>query len=118
MRRPFVHEAELACEPDADDRASGAAVTEELCGSLDHEPPCPVAAHHTAVVRRDGDVAVRVLFACEPADEAQVRSRIDEALGDAYAGTDGLTSCWQLIESHVAQVGADEAEHAARLITS
>jgi hypothetical protein len=118
MREPFAHDAELAWEA-GDRRAPGGAVTEELCGSLDHAPPCPLAAHHTSVVRRDGMLEVRVLFACEPADEPAVRERIDEALGrGSHVSPDGVTSHWLLVSSSAGVVREDEAEHAARLVTS
>ena len=114
-----MQEAELTVEPDADDRAPGGAVTTELCGSIDPEPPCPLAPHHTPVERRGDALAVRVLFACESDDEARVRSRIDDALGrGAYVGPDGLTTHWRLVASHVGEVRDDEVELAARLVIS
>ena len=103
MRESFVHHAELAWQG-GDERAPGGAVTEELCGSVDHEPPCPLAAHFTSVVRRDETLEVRVLFACDPVEEPRVRERIDTALGR-----------WPLLNSAAATLRDDEAEHAARL---
>ena len=49
-----------------------------------------------------------MLFACEPADEAAVRSRIDVALARQ----------WQLLTSGRDEVVEGEAEHAARLVVS
>ena len=63
MRHAFAHDAVLDMDPDADIRAPGAAVTVELCGHWDHEPPCPLAPHHTAVERTGRDVRLRILFA-------------------------------------------------------
>jgi hypothetical protein len=91
-----------------DERGPGGAVTEELCGALDHDPPCPVAAHFSSAVRRGMMLEVRVLFACESADETDVRSRIDAALARR----------WQVLTAHPEPVADDEAEHAARLVVS
>ena len=91
-----------------DERAPGGAITEELCGSLDHEPPCPLAAHSTSAVRREETLEVRVLFACEPADEAAVRSRIDVALARQ----------WQLLTSGRDGSWTARPSHAARLVVS
>jgi len=107
MREPFAHVAELFWIGTEDVRAPGGAVTEELCGPLAHDPPCPLAAHYTSVERRGMMLEVRVLFACEPADEAAVRSRIDAAL----AGQ------WQVLTAHRDEVSEAEAEHAERLRT-
>jgi hypothetical protein len=62
-RRPFAHEATLDLAPDGDERAPGGAITVALCGSWSHDPPCPLAPHHTSAERRGGQVALRVLFA-------------------------------------------------------
>ncbi|WP_309107289.1 hypothetical protein [Arthrobacter sp.] len=51
MLAPFVHEALLAVGGDSDGAAPGAAVTLELCGSLEHQPPCPLAPHNTRAER-------------------------------------------------------------------
>jgi hypothetical protein len=107
MREPFAHVAQLAGSF-GDERAPGGAITAELCGSLDHAPPCPLASHFTSVVRRHATLEVRVLFACEPADEAAVRSRIDTALARQ----------WQVLSSGRDEVVEGEAEHAARLVVS
>ena len=77
----------------------------ELCGALEHEPPCPVATHHTAVVHRRMTLEVRVLFACEPEDEQSVRQRIDTALARE----------WQVLATRSGTVRDDESEHAVRL---
>jgi hypothetical protein len=55
MREVFAHEAVVAMGADEDVGAPGAAVTVALCGHWEHDPPCPLAAHHTAA-ERDGDV--------------------------------------------------------------
>ncbi|MEX5721628.1 hypothetical protein [Geodermatophilus maliterrae] len=43
----FAHDGLLSMEPGADDRAPGGVITVALCGSWEHEPPCPLAPHHT-----------------------------------------------------------------------
>ena len=118
-RTAYVHEAVLLMEDDADDRAPGAAVTVSLCGSWEHDGPCPLAPHHTTAVR-DGDrLAVRVLFAVEEEQEQPVRRRIQEALaGGRLTGPDGDTSAWRLLSDGPAEVVAEEAAHASRLVTS
>jgi hypothetical protein len=108
MRQPYAHEVELFWVGTEDERAPGGAITTELCGALEHEPPCPVAAHHTAVVRRSMALEVRVLFACEPEDEPSVRERIDTALARE----------WQVLATRAGTVRDDESEHAARLVVS
>ena len=65
---------------DGDVRAPGAAITVALCGHWEHEPPCPLAPHHTDVRRAGDQIRLRVLFATEPATEAEVRRRIEAAL--------------------------------------
>lgn len=102
--RPFAHEFTLAWPGEEDERAPGGAITLELCGSVDHPPPCPLAPHFTGVVHRDETLELRVLFACEPEDEAAVRAGIERALGR-----------WTVLASAAAPVREDEAEHAARL---
>ena len=118
MRQPFAHEAEIAVGYDVDLRAPGGAITEELCGSADHEPPCLLAAHHTSTKRSGDLVTVRVLFACEPDDEAEVRDDIDAALGRGeYDGPDGRTTNWRLVSSGPSEVRDAEAAHGRRLAT-
>ncbi|MBO9554946.1 hypothetical protein [Cellulomonas sp.] len=119
MRTAYAQTAVVALAPGADLAGPGAAVTLDLCGSWDHEPPCPLAPHHTAVEDVDGLAHLRILFAAEPADEAEVRDRIGRALaGGAVDGPDGRTSRWTLVSTASDDVTADEEEHAARLTQS
>ena len=104
MREAYAHDAVLIMEPDADIRAAGAAITVALCGHWKHEPPCPLAAHHTAA-RREGDrVRLRILFATEPARLAEVRTKIAEAL-----------RAWQVVEEEPGEITDAERDHAGRL---
>jgi hypothetical protein len=116
MREVFAHDAVLAMESGEDLRAPGGAITVALCGGWEHEPPCPLASHHTAA-ERDGDVVrLRVLFAAEPAREADVRRRIAEALAAAHpVAPDGAVSRWRVVSEGPGQVRPDEAEHGRRL---
>ena len=108
MRESYAHEVELFWVGMEDERGPGGAITVELCGALEHEPPCPVASHHTSVVRRSMALEVRVLFACEPADEQSVRERIDTALARE----------WQVLATRTGSVRDDERDHSARLVVS
>jgi hypothetical protein len=103
-------------DQDADEHAPGAAITVALCGHWDHEPPCPLAPHHTHADRRGGEVHLRILFAAEPDAAAAVRDGIDSALsGGQLDGPDGVTTHWRLRHSQAGEVHPDEAAHAARL---
>jgi hypothetical protein len=109
MRLAYAHDAVLRTRPGTDDGAPGAAITTALCGHWEHEPPCPLAPHHTAATR-DGDrLRLRVLFVTPPDREAEVRDRIDEALA---AGD------WDVVTSGCARLAQPERDHARRLLGS
>ena len=117
VRQVFAHVAVVVMEPDDDFRAPGGAITVALCGAWEHEPPCPLAPHHTAA-ERDGDVVrLRVLFAAESAEEREVRRRIAEALASGGLVTPGGdVARWQVISHGPADtVRPDEAELGRRL---
>jgi hypothetical protein len=116
MRQAYAHDAVITMAPDGDSRAPGGAITVALCGRIDHDPPCPVAPHHTAA-ERDGDaVRLRVLFATEPERAEDVHSTIDAALrSGTFDGPDGGTTTWQVRESASAPVRTAERDHAERL---
>src|SRR6185436_15570912 len=110
MREAFAHTAVLDMTAGADERVPGAAITVALCGDLGHEPPCPVAAHHTAAARHSDRVRLRVLFASEPADEARVRADIDAALAAGeWLGPDGVVTRWALLGSGPAEIAPSDA---------
>jgi hypothetical protein len=119
VREVFAQDAVVAMTADVDERAPGAAVTVALCGHWDHEPPCPLAPHHTAV-ERDGDlVRLRVLFAADPADEAEVRHRIAQALRDGHVVTpQGAEAEWELLSAGPGVVRPEEDDHGRRLVAS
>jgi hypothetical protein len=105
MREAFVNSAELEIPADADTASPGAAITVELCGHWEHPPPCPVAPHHIAT-DRDGDlVRLRVLFVTEPEREAEIRARIEQALGTA----------WTLRRAWADEVTGPDVEHGRRI---
>ncbi|NYJ03814.1 hypothetical protein [Petropleomorpha daqingensis] len=108
-RTPFAHDAVVAMDPTDDERAPGAAITVALCGSWDHDPPCPLAPHFTGAERAGEEVRLRILFAAEPGDERRVRELIDGALAN---GT------WRLVSSAPSPVRPAEQDHAARLTRS
>ena len=117
MRTTFVHEALLALDATGDERAPGGAVTSELCGSWEHPGPCPVAPHHTATARTDdGDLVVRVLFACDPGAAAAVRRGGVDALGPGeLVGPDGVRTRWTVLQDASGTLRPDEQERAASL---
>jgi hypothetical protein len=115
MRMAFVHQAVLAMEADADTGAPGAAVTNALCGHWDHEPPCPLAPHHSTVRQVSSGVHVRVLFVVEPELESTVRRRIEAALSEGHlVGVNGEV-VWTMTSSSRSEVTPDERPHAERL---
>lgn len=117
MRQAFVHDAVVTIEPGGDVRAPGAAVTVALCGHWDHQPPCPLAPHSTDAQRSGDQVQLRVLFAAEPAAEAEVRRRIEAALArDGLTGPDGTITHWQLRRAQAGQLRDDEAQQAEQLV--
>ncbi|MGA8248280.1 MAG: hypothetical protein WB797_15355 [Nocardioides sp.] len=117
MRKAFAHDAVLQSEPGLDHRAPGGAVTLALCGSLDHDPPCPLAAHHTTVEADGAHLRVRILFATEDAEEQRVRGLVDAALaGGEWTYPDGVVRRWVLVSSGASAVRDDEAEHADQLV--
>ena len=69
MRQAFAHEAELLMRPEAGVRAPGAAITVALWGRWDHDPPCPLAPHHSQAERSGSEVRVRTVCAVEPDNE-------------------------------------------------
>jgi hypothetical protein len=115
VRRAFVHEASLRLEPGADPRGPGAAVTVELCGHWEHEGPCRWP-HVAAIAGRSGDaLALRVLFAAEPGDEAEVRRRI--ALGLRRGRVEGgpAPSGWTVLSASASELRDGERTAAERL---
>ena len=115
----FAHDAVLALAADGDDRAPGGAITVALCGSWSHDPPCPLAPHHTGVRRSGQEATLRVLFAAEPAEEPRVRALIEEALARGEgADPDGVLTTWRLLTAGPSPVRPDEQDHAERLTRS
>jgi hypothetical protein len=118
-RRPFAHDAVLAMDPAEDDRAPGGAITVALCGSWDHDPPCPLAPHHTRAERTGEEVRLRILFAAAPDDEQRVRSAIDRALARGARDTpEGGRTTWRLLSATASEIRPAEQEHAVRLTRS
>ncbi|MDT5167023.1 MAG: hypothetical protein QOD02_335 [Mycobacterium sp.] len=117
VREAFVHDAVVAMQPGASFEALGGAITIALCGSWDHPPPCPLASHYVTNLPVGETVALRVLFATEPANEQHVRSLIGETLAAGqWTGPDGRVATWQLRSASPGTLRADEEDHAAHLI--
>lgn len=116
MRGTYVHTASLRMENDGDTAAPGAAITMALCGHWEHPPPCPLAAHHTAVQRDGGTLGLRTIFAADPEQEGEVRRRITAALArGSQAGPGGRVSRWIFIEAAAGELTPAELVHAERL---
>jgi hypothetical protein len=116
VRMPFVQEAVVRLDAGGDARAVGGAVTQALCGAMDHPPPCPVAAHHTRSTPTDEGQQIRVLFAADPEREGEARRTISAALSSGeFASPDGTTTRWELLSQGPGEVRASERRHAARL---
>ena len=119
-RTAYAHDAIVILDPGGDSRALGGAITVALCGHWDHEPPCPLAPHHTdASSAGDDTLRLRVLFAADPSDEERVRSLIGQALSSGrLTGPDGRVTRWMVKSSDAGSVRPDEADLAARLAAS
>jgi hypothetical protein len=118
-RQAFAHDAVLVLEDNGDENAPGGAITVALCGSWSHEPPCPLAPHHTRVHRTGAQLTVRLLFAVEPEDEPRVRSLVRDALSRGWGDTpDGGRTTWELVEEGTSAVTFEEEDHARRLTRS
>lgn len=116
MRGLYAQNATLLMDAGADVRAPGAAITLALCGSFEHPPPCPLAAHHTSAERTGGTVRLKIIFATEPERLAKVRRRMQEALSaGSVAGPGGAVTAWVLQASGAGELTAAEREHARRL---
>lgn len=116
-RQAYAHDAVVVMQPGGSPNALGGAIAVALCGHWDHQPPCPLAPHYVTAVPDGETVAVRILFATEPANEQRVRSLIGQALATGQlAGPDGGLTIWQLRSAVASNVGPDEADHAAGLI--
>jgi hypothetical protein len=96
-RVDYAHDAVVVLDSGGESRAPGAAITVALCGHWDHEPPCPLAPHHTEATSAgdDGTLWLRVSFEAEPDDEGRVRSLIDGELATGMlTGPDGQVTTW------------------------
>ena len=101
-RERYAHEAELELVAGVDPAAVGAQVTVALCGHWEHEGPCRWPHNNDFA----GGV-FRTLFVAPPADEAEVRGRIEDALrGDER---------WSVVSSGGRPVAVEEQGLAGRL---
>jgi hypothetical protein len=106
-RSPYVHEARLRLADGTDPSAVGAAVTIELCGSIDHEGGCRWP-HNSMVVELDGrDAVFRSVFVAPPAEAGEVRQRIATALRSSLE--------WIVVSDGERSLSRDEETLATRL---
>jgi hypothetical protein len=119
-RAAYAHDAVFVLDHGGDSRGPGGAITVALCGHWDHDPPCPLAPHHTdATPAGDDTFRLRVLFAAEPDDEGKVRELITQALSSGrLTGPDGRVTRWMLKSSGADSIRPDETDHAARLVAN
>lgn len=109
----FVHEVRVVPDPGSDPAAVAAAVTEALCGTAGHEPPCRWP-HHTAVVDAGQVTVARTVFRARRKDVAEVRRLIDVRVAEGrLAAPDGRLSTWQHMHSLEPEPTADEASLAS-----
>ena len=105
-RHAFVHWAELTLVWDTPAGAPGAAVTEALCGAVEHEPPCRWP-HHSALGSVSRPARFRCVFIATEDEEADVRARIDLALHQGEG--------WTVRATGVGTLHIDEHDLAERL---
>ncbi len=121
MRQAFAHQALIEIPDGGDERGPGAAVTVALCGHWEHEPPCRVP-HRSDMASTDDGLLVRVLFACDPADEGAVRASVDQALAGGElpvpAPDDAEPTRWRLLRSAPAEISDADSAVAARFVAS
>jgi len=117
MREAFAHAATVIIAPDGDVDALGAAITVALCGHWEHDPPCPLAPHHTRAERTGDVVRLRTLFVVVPELESDVRDRIETALRSSrLVGPGGVITSWQLLAGGRDEVLEQERDHVGRLL--
>jgi hypothetical protein len=119
MRQVYAHDALVRMRSAEGADAVGAAITVALCGDWQHEPPCPLAPHHTQTERTADEAQVRTIFATQPSLESEVRQRIDQALAQGtQVMPTGEIASWQLLSSEAGVVQEGERDHGDRLISS
>ena len=107
----FVQESVVTLSPDTDPGAPGAAITVALCGSAQHDGPCPLSPHGTTARRNSDELRLRTVFVVAPELEDQVRRSIADAL--ATAELDGCA--WHFRSSSAAELTDDERATGARI---
>lgn len=102
-----------------DPDAIGAAITVALCGTFDHDGPCPLAPHHTSWHTDPNApqiIHTRTLYAVDPAHHHDATTRIREGLATGkLIAPGGHTATWRLLDDHPSTVEPHETNHAAQL---
>jgi hypothetical protein len=117
VRRPFAHRATVKLSDGADPAAVGAAITTALCGHWEHDPPCPLAPHHTVTVESGSDLRVRTVFVADPGRERDVRRLIRRALATGHLEHAQTVSRWTVKSSGPSTVRREELAVAERLVS-
>ncbi len=121
MRPAYVHTAQVRLAPGTGPAAPGGAVTVALCGHREHAGAGCRWPHHTSVAASadrsdaEGLHAVRVLFACEAAQEPDVRARVAAALDAGTVDGPAGPQAWAVVSQAPGAVRADERSLAERL---
>ncbi len=109
-REVHVHEIRVLMGDGSDPAAVGGAVTEALCGTWEHEPPCRYP-HRTTVEEQDGETVARVVYLARGSGVAEVRRLIDVRLSDGrLTGPDGRVSTWSHLHSSALLAQPDEVD--------
>ena len=117
VKHAFALDAVVQLGPGGDERAPGGAVSLALCGSWEHEGPCPVAPHRTTAERTGQVVALRVLYACSPEAEPDVRATIIAALAGARLDhPEARSTTWELSSCVPGDILPGEHDLAERLV--
>ena len=114
-RTTYVHLATIELEEGSNVDAIGAAVTVELCGHWDHEPPCRWPHNNEAFAREDGRIGFRTVFVAEPGQVREVRSRIDRGLRRGKLASAHGNAIWRTVATGSREPNDEERSLGARL---
>ena len=119
QRHAHAHNATVRLDAGGDPAAIGAAITVALCGSWDHDGPCPLAPHHTSW-HEDPNAAhvihTRTLYAVDADREDEAIAALREGLVVGHlVGPGGRTTTWHLLDDRPSPLEPHETDHAEQL---